>query len=228
MRFRPRPRDLDPFSRASVARWEAVAEGSLGSGLTRAQRASLAGLLVEVWEMEHPSASFVDDPSDLAVIEHLPDFVPAPSYVWGRARHPESGVLFAWTLADPHAEREATALIDAWAPWPCVEVEEHEDRVLLTLDDGACESALVEIHAHAIVLFGTDDDEPLCLIRAIHAFTGWSAPRPSYWYEPETPVYTVAELAPCRRCGEVREVGFPYETRCEVCGAAEVGLETEA
>jgi hypothetical protein len=228
VRFRPRSPTLDPFSRASVARWEAQPDASLGPGLTRDQRASLAGLLVEVWEMEHPSASFVDDPSDLAVIEHLPDFVPAPSYVWGRAHHPESDVLFEWTLADPHAEPEATAPIDVWAPWPCVDVEAHEDRVVLTLDDGAGESALVEIHAHAIVLFGTDDDAPLCLIRAIQAFTGWSAPRPSYWYDPETPVYTVAELAPCRRCGEVREVGFPDETCCEACGAAEVGLEAQA
>lgn len=227
MRFRPRPRDLDPFSRASVARWAARPEASLGPGLTREQQRSLASLLVEVWELEHPSASFVDDPSDLPVVEHLPDFTPAPSYTWGRARHPESDVLFGWTLADPHAELEATAPIDPYEPRRWVELEERDDCVVLTLDGGEEESALVEIHPHAIVLHGTDD-EPLCLIRAIQAFTGWAAPRPSSWYDPDDGVYVIAELAACHRCGEVRETGLPYLTSCEVCGAKKVGAERHA
>jgi hypothetical protein len=228
VRFRPRPRDLDACSRANVARWAAAPETALGPGLSCAQRLSLAGLLVEVWELEHPSASFVEDPSDLPVVEHVPDFTPAPSYEWGRARHRESGVLFWWTRADPHAEREATAPISPYEPWRCAELEERDDCVVLTLDDGAGESALVEIHSHAVVLLATDDDEPPCLIRAIQAFTGWSAPRPSYWCETADGVYVVAELAPCRRCGEVREAGLSYASSCEACGAKELGVETLA
>jgi hypothetical protein len=227
VRFLPRPSDLDPFDARLVARWVAGSETAPARRLSRTQRLSLAALLAEVWEMEHPSVSFCDDPADARVIEHLPDFEPAPTYEWGRARHPESGVLFEWTRADPRAERESTRPIDPYEPMARAEIDEVGDVVRLELDAGLGEAAFVEIREGAIELFGVDD-EPPCLVRAIIAFTGWSAPRPSYWGDNGEGVHVVAEIAPCVRCGEVREVGFAYATQCPGCGATKVGLTVRA
>jgi hypothetical protein len=131
VRFVPRPSDLDPFDARRVARWAAGSESAPAQVLSRTQRLSLGALLAEVWEMEHPSVSFRDDPAGAWVIEHLPDFEPAPTYEWGRARHPESGVLFEWTRADPHAERQSTRPIDPYEPMARLEIDETGDVVRL-------------------------------------------------------------------------------------------------
>lgn len=194
---------------------------ALGPGLDEAQRRTLAGLLVEVWHCEHPSVPFADDPTDELAVDHLPDFVPAPTYEWGKARHPESGVLFWWTRADPHAERESQRPIDPYEPRCGVHVEANEHAILLELEDGGMDDVRIEIRRHAIVLMGYDEDPPF-LVRAILAFTGWAAERPS-WHEADEGVYLAGEVLPCAACGEPRETGLAYGGRCE-CGERRVGL----
>jgi hypothetical protein len=227
MRFRARTSDLDPLDAASVSRWTKRSDESLGSGLDADQRRTLAGLLVEVWQLEHPDVSFEEDVSNLVAIDHLPEFVPAPSYEWGKARHPESGVLFWWTRADPYAELETQRPFDPYEPIRQIDVEEGEHAIVLELGDGGMDDARIEITRHAIVLMGNDDDPPF-LVRAILAFTGWAAARPSWWHQTEEGVHLVGEILPCARCGEPRETGFGYLACCDACGERRVGLAVDA
>ncbi len=227
MRFRARTRDLDPLDAASVSRWTKRSDDSLGAGLDAEQRRALAGLLVEVWQLEHPEVSFEEDGSNVHAIDHLPEFVPAPSYEWGKARHPESGVLFWWTRAEPFAERETQRPLDPYEPVSQIDVDVSEHAIVLELLDGGMDDARIEITRHAIVLFGNDEDPPF-LVRAILAFTGWAAERPSWWYESDEGVHLVGEVLPCARCGEPRETGFSHAARCDACGELRVGIAVEA
>lgn len=227
VRFRPRVPDLDPLDAASVARWSAKSDESLGPGLTAEQRRALAALLVEVWANEYPSESYVDDPSDLAPIEHLPDFVPAPTYEWGHALHHESGLVFEWTVPDPEAEVATMMPIDPYEPLALVDVEERENEVFITFQDGLGDGADVWIRTHHIDLFETDE-HPQCLVHAIQAFTGWAAERPERWMEPNDGVHLVGVLLPCSSCGELGETGQPYTFACEHCGGSRVGLTVRA
>lgn len=227
MRFRARTSDLDPLDRASVARWSKRSDESLGVGLDAEQRVALAGLLVEAWHLEHPAVSFEEDPSNVLAVDHLPEFVPAPSYEWGKARHPESGVLFWWTRADPFAELETQRPLDPYEPVSRIDVEASEHGIVLELRDGFMDDARIEITRHAIVLMGNDEDPPF-LVRAILAFTGWAAERPSWWYETDEGVHLVGEILPCARCGEPRETGFSSPACCEACGERRVGLAVDA
>lgn len=229
MRFRPRPRWLDARDAAAVARWTAMPDAELGPGLDAEQRLTLAGLLVEVWHLEHPCLSHLDDPSDGLAVDHLPDFVPAPSYEWGRARHPESNVLFWWTRADPYAEMASQLPIDPYEPTAEAHVEVRGGGVVIELADGlSSDDARIEIRRHEIVLVGNEDD-PLFLVQAILAFTGWAGERPPYWYDDgDEGVYLVGEILPCASCGEPRETGFSYPGRCAACGERRVGLAVDA
>jgi membrane protein len=120
-----------------VQAWSTLPDSALGEGLSAEARRSLVGLLVHVWEMERPSQSWVEDAADLPVVDWLPEFVPAPSYVWARARHPESNVLFWWTLASPFAEREETFDPVPYTSIAGVTLEETEDMIVLDCEDDA-------------------------------------------------------------------------------------------
>lgn len=225
MLFRPRIPGLDALDRASVEAWSALPESALGEGLSAEQRRSLAGLLVHVWEMENPSQSWVDDSEDLPVVEWLPSFEPAPSYVWARARHPESNVLFWWTLADPNAELREMRTPSSLASTRGVTLDETEDMIELDCDDGFHEGATIKIKRHSIELWGLDE-EPIYFVRAILAFTGWASARDDHWEDlDEVTEFLVGDLLPCMHCGAPYESGLRYPISCSACGFRPNGQE---
>ena len=220
MLFRPRIPGLHALDRVCVEAWSELPDAALGEGLSAEQRRTLAGLLAHVWEIEKPSRSFVDDSADSPVVEWLSDFEPAPSYVWARARHPESHVLFWWTLADPNAERRAMRVPDPYANVVGVTLEETEGMIALEFDDGSEDGATVKIKRHSIELFGLDE-EPLYLIRAIIAFTGWASARDAHWEDlSEATEFLVGDWLPCEVCGAPYESGMRYRVPCDACGAS--------
>lgn len=220
MLFRPRIPGLHALDREGVQAWSKLPESALGEGLSAEARRSLAGLLVHVWEMENPAHSWVEDAADLPVVDWLPEFVPAPSYVWARARHPESNVLFWWTLASPVAEREETFDPDPYASIAGVTIEETEDAITLDCDNGAFDGATITIRRHAIELLGMDED-PVYFIRAIIAFTGWASARDNRWGEWDRATeFLLGDVLTCVHCNEPYESGLRHEAPCQRCGLA--------
>lgn len=218
MLFRPRVPGLHALDRKSVQAWSKLPDSALGEGLSAEARRSLAGLLVHVWEMENPAQPWVDDPADLPVVDWLPEFSPAPSYVWGRARHPESNVLFWWTLASPVAEREETYAPVPYTSVAGVTIEETEEMIVLECEDDAYDGVTVKIRRHAIELWGLDE-EPMHFVRAILAFTGWASARDEHWEDlSEATEFLVGDLLACRHCGEPYESGLRYPPSCIRCG----------
>lgn len=220
MLFRPRIPGLDALDRASVEAWSALPASALGEGLSAEQRRSLAGLLVYVWEMENPSCSWVDDSNDFPVVEWLPAFETAPSYVWGRARHPESNVLFWWTLADPNAELREMRTPSPFASTRGVTLDETDDMIELDCDDGFREGATIKLKRHSIELWGLDE-EPVHFVRAILAFTGWASARDRQWEDvDEVTEFLVGDLLACVHCESPYESGLRYPLPCSNCGLA--------
>ena len=218
MLFRPRVPGLHVLDRKSVQAWSKLPDSALGEGLSAEARRSLAGLLVHVWEMERPSQSWVEDAADLPVVDWLPEFVPAPSYVWARARHPESNVLFWWTLASPFAQREETFDPVPYTSIAGVTLEETEDMIVLDCEDDAYDGFTVKIRRHSIELWGLDED-PIYVARTIIAFTGWASARDEHREDLRRATeFLVGDTLACVHCGELYESGLSYQPSCVGCG----------